>query len=62
MADTCDRCGQRAYTWWWRPADKAELTFCAHHTRLNEDALRFARFMLARDTRAELLAPAKAPA
>lgn len=58
----CDRCGQRSYMWWWRPADKAELTFCAHCTRLNEDALRFAKFMLTRDNRAELLARAEVSA
>jgi hypothetical protein len=56
MDDRCDRCGQRAYTWWWRAEDKCELTFCAHCTTLQQDALRFARFLLARDTRSELTA------
>lgn len=60
MGETCDRCGDKvsAYTWWWRPEGRAELTLCAHHAREHEAALTAQRFLLARDDRAALLVPA----
>ena len=54
MDDRCDHCGQRAFTWWWRADDKAELCFCAHCTKASEKPLRESRFVLMRDRRSEL--------
>lgn len=49
--DRCDRCGAQAYTRWERDEDMAELTFCAHCTKEQSDALRLARFVLRIDDR-----------
>ena len=55
MDGLCDRCGTRAYVWLWRPRDKSEWQWCAHHAREYAPILLDGGWVIARDDRAELL-------
>ena len=63
MVNRCDRCCQRARTWWaliddTHDHDEPELMMCGHCTRKHEDAMVACGWVLVADDRDSLATPA----